>query len=150
MAITREQAMSAREFHITGHRGRPCDSKNGPIRWRRNGKTQTWVRKPTAFRVPVKHGLFTYDYIDERALTDNSIHALEFCPVEGPRDANGCLTLPDGDCVSTGPCIHTAPVKDVYRHHALGCIGDYEHPGSCVTDFDAPAGAGDEVEAYRG
>jgi hypothetical protein len=28
-----------------------------------------------------------------------------------PTDENGCYTLPNGDCVSPGPCLHTTPTR---------------------------------------
>jgi len=30
-------------------------------RWRVTGKVQRWKRDPERFRVPLKHGLYTYD-----------------------------------------------------------------------------------------
>lgn len=35
--------------------------------WRRNGKTITWksARNAHRFKVPLKHGLYAYAYIDE-------------------------------------------------------------------------------------
>lgn len=39
-----------------------------PERWRVNGKVKTWKRTPEAVRIPVKHGLFHYDYLTEREL----------------------------------------------------------------------------------
>jgi hypothetical protein len=67
MAITMQQALTAQVFHEAhGPYSRPCDSKQGPLRWRRNGKTKTWKTRPTEFRIPVKFGLRSYDYISER------------------------------------------------------------------------------------
>lgn len=87
MSITMEQALNSSEFHqepTPFATGRSCTSKQGPIRWRRNGKTKTWVRKPTAFRIPVKWGLRSYDYIDGDTAdeaTTQYIHAIENCPI---------------------------------------------------------------------
>ena len=36
-----------------------------PINWRANGKLKTWKRAPTRFKLPIKHGLYSYAYIDE-------------------------------------------------------------------------------------
>lgn len=52
--VTKEQALTADLFH----------SSYGD-RWRRNGKTKTWVTRPNEFRVPVKWGMFSYGYITE-------------------------------------------------------------------------------------
>ena len=34
-------------------------------RWRVNGKVKTWVTRPNEVRVPVKHGLYAYDYVTQ-------------------------------------------------------------------------------------
>lgn len=64
--LTREQAMNARHFeHVT------LRNANGtPLRARRNGKTQTWKTRPEAFRLPIKHGLYTYGDITEANMAD--------------------------------------------------------------------------------
>ncbi len=36
-----------------------------PKLWSRNGKTQTWKTRPDAFKIPVKHGLYSYGYITQ-------------------------------------------------------------------------------------
>jgi hypothetical protein len=69
--ITKEQALAASEFHIA-HSGLTC------TRWRRNGKTKTWVRNPAAFRVSVKHGLNGYGQITEVDAGD--YHVAGDCP----------------------------------------------------------------------
>lgn len=46
--------MTHGEFHTKTHR-----------RWRRNGRTQTWVRQPDKFRIPVKHGLYSYGQLTD-------------------------------------------------------------------------------------
>ena len=33
-------------------------------RWYVNGAVQTWKRDPSRIRVPLKHGLYRYDFID--------------------------------------------------------------------------------------
>lgn len=39
-----------------------------PQRWRVNGAPKTWKRSPDRVRVPLKHGLYSYDYLDETCL----------------------------------------------------------------------------------
>lgn len=34
-------------------------------RWRVTGKVKTWKRNPNRVQVPIKHGLYTFDYITE-------------------------------------------------------------------------------------
>ena len=40
-----------------------------PVRWKVNGKVQTWARSPHRIRVPLKNGLRNYD-----ALTETDFH----------------------------------------------------------------------------
>ena len=34
------------------------------LRARRNGATKAWKTRPNDFRIPIKHGLYDYGYID--------------------------------------------------------------------------------------
>ena len=83
--LTKEQAITEQEFHAgtckrtIGPRG-GVTVKQGI--WRRNGKTQLWKTRPDAFRVPVKHGLYSYGEITEQDV--NVIHAASDCPILKP------------------------------------------------------------------
>lgn len=59
MAVTKEQALTAQEFH---DESRPCYARRSNS-WRRNGKTKTWKRTPERFQVPVAFGLYSHGYI---------------------------------------------------------------------------------------
>lgn len=37
-------------------------------RWRVNGKVKTWKTQPNRVQVPIKHGLYNYDYLTEDTL----------------------------------------------------------------------------------
>jgi hypothetical protein len=74
MAITRDQALNARYFHVVSSYDGKCDT------WRRNGQTKTWKRSPERFRVPVKYGMYSYGYFDEHDLDRTDLHAAEDCP----------------------------------------------------------------------
>jgi hypothetical protein len=84
--ITKEQALTANEFHIL-----ECKKLIGPRGgvkiiqeiWRRNGKTKTWVRDQDRFRIPIKRGLKTYGYITTEQLcyNPNLAHVAEDCPL---------------------------------------------------------------------
>ena len=37
-------------------------------RWKVNGKPKTWKTRPNEVRVPLKHGLYDYDYLDQDTL----------------------------------------------------------------------------------
>ena len=39
-------------------------------RWKVNGQVKRWVRDPNRFRVPLKHGLYSYDFIDSSMLRE--------------------------------------------------------------------------------
>lgn len=43
-----------------------------PQRWRVNGAVKVWKRNPNRVRVPIKHGLYAYDY-----LTEDDLNLLE-------------------------------------------------------------------------
>src|ERR1700687_84261 len=82
--ITKEQALTVNEFHErhsveikVGPRGGKTYPKI--FTWRRNGKTQTWVRNPEKFQIPVKFGMYLHGYITEH---DISVHAAEDCPLK--------------------------------------------------------------------
>lgn len=53
---------------------------NGPFEFRVNGATKTWKSKERAgwFRVPIKHGLKEYSYLDHDNAAD--FHLAEDCP----------------------------------------------------------------------
>lgn len=76
MAITKEEAVTADEFHD--------NSGCNPIlkkteRWRRNGKTQVWKTRPNDFRIPVKYGLYMYGQIWH--YDAKQFHTPEKCPL---------------------------------------------------------------------
>lgn len=65
--ITLEQAKKLQYRDVLHH----VTFKNAdgtPTRWRVNGKVQTWKRNPERVRIPVKHGMYDYDYLTERDL----------------------------------------------------------------------------------
>ena len=67
MSITLKQAKKLTKDNVLHH----VDLKNAdgtPMRWRVNGKVKTWKRSPERVKIPVKHGLYDYDYVDENHL----------------------------------------------------------------------------------
>jgi hypothetical protein len=66
--ITLEQAKALKYGQIL-HHVENVNADGTPQRWRVNGRPQTWKRSPERVRVPVKHGLYTYDAITEDTLT---------------------------------------------------------------------------------
>lgn len=56
----------------------PACSPKRVERWRRNGQTKLWKTRPNDFRIPIKHGLHAYSYLDQ----DNAhlFHLEEECP----------------------------------------------------------------------
>jgi hypothetical protein len=58
--ITKAEAMVARTFeHVTVK-----NADGTPLRCRSNGKCQVWKTRPNDWKLPVKHGLYDYFYID--------------------------------------------------------------------------------------
>jgi hypothetical protein len=65
--ITLEQAKKLSVGTILYH----VENKNAdgtPQRWKVNGKVKTWKRSPERVKVPLKHGLYDYDYLTEDCL----------------------------------------------------------------------------------
>jgi hypothetical protein len=50
-------------YHMTER-----NADNTPVRWRVNGKVKTWKTMPARVRIPVKHGMYSYDYLTEDEL----------------------------------------------------------------------------------
>jgi CCR4-NOT transcriptional regulation complex NOT5 subunit len=44
-----------------------------PINWRVNGQVKTWKTRPDEFKLPIKHGLYSYAYLDH---TNNHLFEL--------------------------------------------------------------------------
>lgn len=60
-----QDAINARYGQIFHH----VSAKNADgsaLRVRVNGKCQTWKTRPCEFRLPVKHGLYGYGYVDQQ------------------------------------------------------------------------------------
>ena len=71
--LTKEQAMTAAEFH---HKG--C--RDGFVqRVRRHGPTQTYAENPAYFRVPIAYGPFPCGFITHNTRED--YHVVEECPL---------------------------------------------------------------------
>lgn len=65
--ITLEQAKELGHGTILYHvRNRNADGT--PQRWRVNGKVKTWKTRPDEVRVPIKHGLYSFDYLTHNDL----------------------------------------------------------------------------------
>lgn len=65
--MTLEQAKSLVIRQVIYH----AHTKNAdgtPQRWRVSGKVQTWKTRPHQVRVPLTHGLYVHDYLDENCL----------------------------------------------------------------------------------
>ncbi len=68
MPITLKQAKNLNVGDILHH----IENKNAdgtPQRWKVNGKVKTWVTRPGEIKVPLKFGLYNYDY-----LTEDNLH----------------------------------------------------------------------------
>jgi hypothetical protein len=66
--ITIDEAKNLRVGDILYH----TENKNkdgSPQRWRVNGVPKTWKRSPEKVRVPMKHGLYDFDYLTETDLS---------------------------------------------------------------------------------
>lgn len=65
--LTLEQAKELKSgtiiYHVTNKNNDGTAQK-----WKVNGKVQTWKRDPLRVKIPVKYGLYRYDYITESEL----------------------------------------------------------------------------------
>ena len=48
-----------------------------PQRWRVNGKVKLWKRSPNRIQIPLKHGLYSYDYLTENDLNLVSLDEID-------------------------------------------------------------------------
>ena len=93
--ITKHDALTANEFHY-GECTRTVGPRGGVTVkcevWRRNGATKTWVTRPDAFRVPVKHGMRHYAYVSNEGSWSpvvNGWHTADDCPLTTPYVTTG-------------------------------------------------------------
>lgn len=57
--ITKQDAMNAKRFeHVLLK-----NADGTPLRARANGACKTWKTRPTEFKLPIKIGLYVYEYI---------------------------------------------------------------------------------------
>ena len=61
--ITKEQAVNLYHGQVLYH-GINRNADGTPERWRVNGKCKIWKTRPDEFRLPLKYGLKTCDYMD--------------------------------------------------------------------------------------
>jgi hypothetical protein len=91
--MTKEQAMNChhgQEIHYTGRH--QCTRTVGPrggetltiTRVRPSGRCQTWKTRPTAFRLPVKYGMYEHGEITHGNCDD--FHLASECPLNN----SGC------------------------------------------------------------
>ena len=62
--LTLEQAKGLKPGDMLYHRINN-NADGTPQRWKVNGKPKTWKRSPERVRVPIKHGMYHYDYLTE-------------------------------------------------------------------------------------
>lgn len=62
MSITLQEAKQLKPGDILHDRNKR--------RWKVNGQVKVWKTDPNRIRVPLKHGLYTYDALDTAAFTD--------------------------------------------------------------------------------
>jgi len=85
MVITKEQALTLRHGDILHYEG--CTSTVGPRggvhtqieHWRVNGRVKTWKRQPELFEIPIKYGLKSYGYLDDK--NAHLFHLEADCPI---------------------------------------------------------------------
>jgi hypothetical protein len=67
--ITLDQAKKLSHGDILHH----CELRNAdgtPQRWRVSGKVKRWKRTPDRIEIPIKRGLYQFDYLTENYLNE--------------------------------------------------------------------------------
>jgi len=67
MGITLEEAKALQYGDILYHASNR-NADGSPQRWKVNGRPRTWKTRPNEVRIPIKHGLRHYDYLEEDSL----------------------------------------------------------------------------------
>lgn len=62
--MTRSQAVTLTVGTII-HQNTGKNADGTCIRWRVNGQVKEWVRDPKRFRIPIKHGMYDFGYLEE-------------------------------------------------------------------------------------
>ena len=76
--ITLEQAKNLKVGDIVYHRN-VLTKRGEPIKWRVSGQVKTWKKNAFRVKVPVKHGLYDFGYIEQWVSPYNeSIHTSNF------------------------------------------------------------------------
>lgn len=70
--VTLAQAKSLHQGTVL-HFRHAYNADGTPQRWRVNGAPKTWKTRPTDVRVPLKHGLYSFGYLDQNNLADFNI-----------------------------------------------------------------------------
>lgn len=74
--ITLEQAKNLSYGQTLYHKiNRNADGT--PQRWKVNGKVKTWKRDSSRVRIPVKHGLRSFDYLEQDSIGCVALHEHE-------------------------------------------------------------------------
>lgn len=75
--ITLEQAKTLRYRQILAMNDQ-FNADRTCVRWRVNGAVKTWKTRPNEFRIPVKHGMYDFDYVDQDNI--GMFHIYGTCP----------------------------------------------------------------------
>lgn len=65
--ITLKQAKNLEYGDIIHHTANK-NADGTPQRWRVNGRVKLWKRSPNRVQIPIKHGLYDFDYLTENEL----------------------------------------------------------------------------------
>lgn len=67
MAITLKQAKALKHGDILHHKTNK-NADGSPQRWKVNGMVKLWKRSPGRVKIPLKYGLYRFDYLTENEL----------------------------------------------------------------------------------
>jgi hypothetical protein len=65
ITLTEAKALKRGDMLVSVHTGK---------RWKVNGMVKTWKTDPTRIHVPLKHGLYAYDALEDRNFINGICH----------------------------------------------------------------------------
>lgn len=77
--ITLQEAKNLKHGDILYHTNNK-NADGSKQRWRVNGKVKIWKRNPEKVKVPLKYGMYRYDYLTERELNLVSLSEIDSFP----------------------------------------------------------------------
>lgn len=148
MTLTKQQAIMADEFHhgnCTVHIGPKGGVTTKCTRVRRNGRTQTWVTRPTEWRIPVKYGIRAKDQFSIHHYDAGLWHTADECPLKHTYDV-----YVSAECVTSGVS-HDAdacPVALAIKQRVPHCTSAFVAPRHSHQPYPSDANGWPDISVH--